>query len=120
LLAKVNTIKRKEGFDDAPDLASKGAESRRFDKVAVKVEDGELLVEGEKKISERVEGLGGEFAFCTLGEPIDAEKILSGENLPDYENLGTWLVHTATGGTLDPKRTKPKSFYLGEAENRHL
>ena len=120
LLAKVDTIKRKEGFDDTPDLASKGKESRRFDRITTKVEDGELLVEGEKKISERVEGLGGEFAFCTLGEPIDAGKILSGENLPDYESLGTWLFHTATGSTLDAKRTKPKSFYLGEAENRHL
>lgn len=120
LLAKVESIKKKEGFDETPDLASKGQESRRFDRIAVKVEDCELRVEGEKKISERVEGLGGEFTFCSLGETIDPEKILSGENLPDYESLGAWLFHTATGGTLDAKRMKPASFYLGEAENRHL
>ena len=133
LLAKVEAIKKKEGFfeesaqmelgDSAltPSPSPKGrGEVRRFDRISVKVDNGELLVEGEKKISERVEGLGGEFAFCTLGEPIDPEKILSGENLPDYESLGAWLFHTATGGTLDAGRMKPASFYLGEAEDRHL
>ena len=120
LLEKIEVIKSKEGFEDTPDLASKGEEVRRFDKITTKLESGELVVEGEKRISERVEGLGGEFAFCTLGEPIDPEKILSGENLPDYESLGAWLFHTATGGTLDARRMKPASFYLGDAEDRHL
>ncbi len=120
LVAKVEAIKAKEGFADAPDLAAPAKEQRRFDRVNVRVDDGELVVEGEKRISERVEGLGGEFAFCTLGEPLDPEKILSGESLPDYASLGAWLFHAATGGTLEPKRTKPKAFYLGEAADRHL
>ncbi len=120
LLARVEAIKAKEGFADAPDLAAPAREQRRFDRVNVQVDDGELVVEGEKRISERVEGLGGEFAFCTLGEPLDPEKILSGESLPDYASLGAWLFHAATGGTLETKRMKPKVFYLGEAADRHL
>jgi adenine-specific DNA-methyltransferase len=120
LLEQVEAIKQREGFAEREDLARVSPENRRFDKVNVKMDDGILLVEGEKKISERVEGLGGEFTFCTLGEPIDAEKILSGKQLPDYASLAAWLFYTATGGTLDAKRTKPASFYLGEAEDRHL
>ena len=85
----------------------------------MKVEDGVLRVEGEKRISERVAGLGGSFTYCTLGEPLDLQKLLSGERLPDFDALGAWLFHTATGGTL-PKRPKSAPrFYLGEAQDRH-
>jgi adenine-specific DNA-methyltransferase len=120
LLAKVEAIRKKEGFDDTPDLASKGEDARRFDKIAVSVEDGELLVEGEKKISERVEGLGGEFTYCSLGDALDPEGILSGKILPDYENLGAWLYYAATGGTLDRRKICAADYYLGEALDKHV
>jgi adenine-specific DNA-methyltransferase len=118
LLKKIDVIRSREGFSDGNDLAH--AVERRFDKLNVKVEDGELVVEGEKRISERVEGLGGEFTFASLGESIDPEGILSGRTLPDYENLGAWLFYTATGGTLNKRKVKAKDWYLGEAQNRHL
>lgn len=89
-------------------------ESHRFDKITKSVKDGELIVVGEKTISERVEGLGGEFTYCTLGEPLDLDKLLRGESLPDFEALGAWLFHTATGVALDAGIAKPKEFYLGE------
>ena len=143
LLAQVAAIKQKEGFGDesgqmmleesslTPGPSPKGgggkkakgaalAKARRFDKINVSVKDGELIVEGEKKISQRVEGLGGEFTYCTLGEPLDPEGILSGKTLPDYENLGAWLYYAATGGTLERRKIKAKEFYLGEALDRHL
>ena len=135
LVAKVNAIKIKEGFAEEPAQMSlgdspspqpsprkrgEGAIVRRFDKIAVGVKDGELLVEGEKKISERVEGLGGEFTYCTLGEPLDPEGILSGKTLPDYESLGTWLYYAATGGTLDRRKIRAKDYYLGEALDKHV
>jgi adenine-specific DNA-methyltransferase len=120
LLARVEEVKRREGFDDKPDLGTKGVESRRFDRIGVSVKEGELIVEGEKKISERVEGLGGEFTYCTLGEPLDPEGILSGKTLPDYESLGSWLYYAATGGTLDRSRVRAGEYYLGEALDKHL
>ena len=43
------------------------------------------------------EGLGGSFTYCTLGEPIDVEGILTGENLPEYSELAAYLLHTASG-----------------------
>lgn len=120
LLEQVEAIKQREGFAEREDLARVSPEHRRFDKVNVKMDDGVLLVEGEKKISERVEGLGGEFTYCTLGEPIDAEKILSGKQLPDYASLAAWLFYTATGGTLAKSKIKEKEFFLGKTQDRYV
>ncbi len=43
------------------------------------------------------EGLGGSFNYCTLGDPIDFEALLTGENLPAYATLASYLLHTAAG-----------------------
>ena len=43
------------------------------------------------------EGLGGSFTYCTLGNPIDVEGMLTGENLPEYSELAAYLLHTASG-----------------------
>lgn len=119
-LAKVEAVKAREGFAEG-DLADQGAsKQKRFDKVSVKLDDGVLRVEGEKKISERVEGLGGSFTYCTLGEPLDLDKLLSGESLPAWSALGEWLFHTATGGTLPPAPKKAPKWYLGEARDAHV
>ena len=118
LLKAVEEIRSREGFAEGRDLAN--AAERRFDRLNVKVDGGDLVVEGERRISERVEGLGGEFSFCTLGEPIDPEGLLAGRVLPDYESLGAWLFYTATGATLDKRKVRAKEWYLGQAQNRHL
>ena len=47
------------------------------------------------------EGLGGSFTYCTLGDPFDAESLLNGEGLPDYETLAVFLIHTAAGLSLE-------------------
>ena len=43
------------------------------------------------------EGLGGSFAYCTLGAPMEIEGMLTGEALPSYEALAAYLLHTASG-----------------------
>ena len=43
------------------------------------------------------EGLRGSFTYCTLGEPIDVEGMLTGENLPEYGELASYLLYTASG-----------------------
>lgn len=42
-------------------------------------------------------GMGGSFTYCTLGDPIDAEAMLTGEALPDYSALAAYLLYTASG-----------------------
>lgn len=119
-LRKVEAIKAKEGFAEG-DLAEQGTGKRkRFDKISVKLDEGVLRVEGEKKISQRVEGLGGGFTYCTLGEPLDLDKLLSGKSLPAFGALGEWLFHTATGGTLPPRPKQVPEWYLGEAKDAHV
>ena len=120
LMDKVSKIKSREGFGETDDLAGARESDRRFDRINVKIENDRLIVEGERRISETKDGLGGEFTFCTLGEPIDREGILSGRTLPDYQSLASWLYYTATGGTLDRKTVREKEWYLGEVQNRHL
>jgi adenine-specific DNA-methyltransferase len=117
---KVEAIRAKEGFAEG-DLADQGtAKKKRFDKINVKLDEGWLMVEGEKRVSQMADGLGGEFTYCTLGEPLDIEKLLSGENLPAFDALGAWLFHTATGGTLPPPPKKAPPWYLGEAKDAHV
>ena len=43
------------------------------------------------------EGLGGSFTYCTLGDPIDLEGMLTGEALPEYPALAAYLLHIAAG-----------------------
>ena len=61
-------------------------------------------------------GLGGSFTYCTLGEPIDEEGMLTGENLPTYEVLAHYIAYTATGGALTSIE-KRKDYYFGETAN---
>ena len=43
------------------------------------------------------EGLGGSFTYCTLGEPVELESMLTGEALPSYSALAAYVLHTASG-----------------------
>ncbi len=43
------------------------------------------------------DGLGGSFTYCTLGEPITADTMLTGEALPPYATLAANLLYTASG-----------------------
>jgi hypothetical protein len=43
------------------------------------------------------EGLGGSFTYCTLGEPIEVETMLTGEALPSYSALAANLLYTTAG-----------------------
>ena len=47
------------------------------------------------------EGLGGSFTYCTLGEPIEVEAMLTGEKLPKYTALATNLLFTSAGVSVE-------------------
>ena len=42
-------------------------------------------------------GTNGGFTYCTLGDEIGIESMLTGENLPDYASLAAYLLYCATG-----------------------
>ena len=91
-----------------------------YDRINKEVTDGELIVTGETTVEKRVEGLGGSFTYCTLGDPVELDKVLSGEALPSYDGLGAVLFHTATSRALDPADIREADFYLGTVSGQHV
>ena len=91
-----------------------------FDTIRKSVKDGELIVTGETSIAERAEGLGGAFTYCSLGNAVELDKILSGETLPPYEGIGAALFHMATNRALVSNVVREEDCYLGEADGQHV
>lgn len=97
-------------------------EAHRFDNIKKEVKEGELIVTGEKNVKDHTEGLGGSFTYCTLGEPLDLDKLLTGESLPSFETLGSVLFHMATNEAFDATKLSEKDgiAYLGESACFHV
>lgn len=70
------------------------------------------------------EGLGGSFAYCTLGESIDVDGLLKGDALPSYTDLSSYLLHTATGISASPGSLKSSDanghFYSSDTQDLYL
>ncbi len=64
-------------------------------------------------------GLGGSFAFCTLGEELNVENLITGKTIPDYDALARHVTYTATGVTLE-KIKAGKDYCFGETEEYRL
>ncbi|MCD9047542.1 DNA methyltransferase [Luteimonas sp. MHLX1A] len=92
----------------------------RFDKVKATVKDGELVVTGEKAVAKKTDGLGGGFTYCTLGDKLELDDLLTGKSLPSFAAFGGYLFHTATGQPLDPAKVREGDGYLGESAQYHV
>ena len=70
------------------------------------------------------EGLGGSFTYCTLGEPIDVEGLLTGDGLPEYSALAAYLLHTSSGLSAGVAELEAQNedglFYSSDTTNYHL
>ena len=97
-------------------------EAHRFDAIEKKVKDGILTVEGVKNVTGQAEGLGGQFTFCTLGDAIDLDRMLTGESLPSFDQLGALLFHMSTNEAIDPSAVSVQDGhgYLGESARFHV
>jgi adenine-specific DNA-methyltransferase len=87
-----------------------------FDKLNKEIKDGVLTVTGERKIVENAPGLGGSFTFCTLGEPIEIENLLTGKGLPNFDALARYVFYTATGRSLETVAKTSSDGFIGETE----
>ncbi len=64
-------------------------------------------------------GLGGSFTYCTLGDEMSIEKMLTGKNFPDYETLARHIYWTATGQSADKiRKAKGKDGLFHETKDR--
>ena len=70
------------------------------------------------------EGLGGTFTYCTLGEPIEVEAMLTGESLPEYSVLAANLLHTTSGISVGSNTLEPQNsdglFYSDDNNDYYL
>lgn len=62
------------------------------------------------------EGLGGTFSYFELGNPIEMESILEGDNLPSYLELARYVFYTATGEEFDPEKVDEVRNFIGESK----
>ena len=70
------------------------------------------------------EGLGGSFAYCTLGNPVDIDSLLDDDQLPHFADLASYLLHTATGisapaGSLNSS-DEDGHFYSSDTQDYYL
>jgi len=92
-------------------------DKHRFDRIVKSVEDGDLVVTGETKVTEKVDGLSGSFTFVTLGPEMSLDKLLA-DGLPTFEALAKYVFFTATGRTLSelPKQKAAGFGFIGETD----
>ena len=55
------------------------------------------------------DGLGGSFTYCTLGDPIEIEGMLTGDALPPYSSLAAYLLYTTSGVSVGADALTPKN-----------
>lgn len=106
LINAVNTLKEKHAHE--------------YDSIKSEIKNGELIVAGETRVEKWAKGLGGSFTYCTLGEPVNIDRILTGDTLPPYGGIGAMLFHMATNNVLDLEGVRETEFYLGEAGSHHV
>jgi adenine-specific DNA-methyltransferase len=87
-----------------------------YDVLKKEIKDGILTVTGEKKVKAKTDGLGGSFTYCTLGEAIDIESLLSSKGLPSWESLARYVFYTATGRSLEKIGKPLGDGFVGETD----
>lgn len=90
--------------------------SKDFDKIKKELKDGVLTVTGERKVDELAPGIGGSFTYCTLGEPIQIESLLTGDAMPSFDALARYVFYTATGQSLETVAKASADGFIGETD----
>lgn len=90
---------------------------KKFDRIKKSVEDGDLVVTGEKDVTQKTEGLGGSFTYAALGPEMSIDALLA-DGLPAFESLAKYVFYTATGKTLGEvaKQKDGAHGYIGETD----
>ena len=121
LREKITWSKLKNSHKLTKDIeAIENLHGHEYDKIRKQVKKGELIVAGEKTIAVHTEGLGGSFTYCTLGAPVELDKLLTGEMLPPWEGLGAALFHMATNRVSDSTIFREVDYYVGKANDQHV
>ena len=98
-----NDAKRDQIMREIENLSSKSCSD--FDKIGIECKGDYLKAVGERRIESKVEGLGGGFRYCQLGDPLFDE---SGEirKSVTFAELARHVWFTETGEPLPKDRVK--------------
>lgn len=109
------------------DLNKEDGGNRRFILVEMEEYADSITAERVRRVINGVpesknfkEGTGGTFSYFELGEPIEMESILRGENLPSYEEFAKYLFYTATGEEFDPTKIDEETNYIGTSREYEI
>ncbi|HFQ5547571.1 TPA: DNA methyltransferase, partial [Vibrio vulnificus] len=80
------------------------------------MKNGVLRLYGIRNANEKVLGLEGSFTFCTLGDPIRIESLLTGEAMPSFDALARYVFYTATGQSLETVAKASADGFIGETD----
>lgn len=67
--------------------------------------------------TEKVEGLGGEFAYVRVGEKLMGEYRQFGDKLPSYEEVARYVYFTETSQNFDASKMDKTTGKIGEWKN---
>lgn len=65
-------------------------------------------------------GLGDSFSYFTLGQAIDEAGLLSGKNLPSYNQMARYLFYTATGEEFNETKVDEPKNYIGSSSDYEI
>ncbi|QHN09249.1 site-specific DNA-methyltransferase [Proteus columbae] len=88
----------------------------KFDRIQKELKDGVLTVNGERIVDEYTKGINGSFTYCTLGEPIQIESLLTGKGMPSFDALARYVFYTATGKSLETVAKTSADGFIGETD----
>ena len=101
----------------------KHLDGHRFDRIKAEVKDGDLIVTGEREVTQRPRVWGASSPTAPWATAVEMDKLLTGENLPTFEQLGALLFHMATNQAR-PIAAEPEEVagcgYLGESSAQHV
>ena len=90
--------------------------THEYDEIKKQIKDGVLTVTGERKVAKTAPGLGGSLTYCTLGEAIDIESLLTGKDMPSFDALARYVFYTATGQSLASVGKPAPDGWIGETD----
>ena len=84
---------------------------KQFSKVEITEKSGAIAIVGEKTISGKTEGIGGQFDFYELGKPIFKKDDNLNEKVGEQE-IRSYIYYTETKTKLEREQTKDGKYLL--------
>jgi adenine-specific DNA-methyltransferase len=88
----------------------------KYNVITRDIKDGVIQVIGEKTVEELTEGVPGSFTYCILGEAIQVDSLLTGNDMPSFESLARYVFYTATGHSLHSVAKASVDGFIGETD----